>query len=324
MEARTALAHRWRYSPPTVSLFDVRTRAPQLARRCLSGYTKKYIGMDDWLKQVTPRVPPSSGNRVQPPVIRRRGIAPLAGSVYLNAPDGSYALFASRVLIGRGAHCRIVLRDPHVSREHACIEISRERVTVENLMSVNGVYINGRKIFGPERLYPRDRILVGTTELSVYRIDEQPRSHASHYTSRPPAGMFDVTDRDEALTVLGRVANRMFGQGRPAEAEIVLGDHLEGLLDGARSGLAVPQHMCEEASQFALMLAVNLHKAIWVEYTIELHLCTQQPLSRSTASLLEAALRNARDLNENWVIAGLATMGPYARELLRKLRSGGP
>jgi hypothetical protein len=81
--------------------------------------------------------------------------------------------------------------------------------------------------------------------------------------------------------------------------------------------------MCETASQFALMLAVNLHKGVWVEYTLELHLCTQQPLSRTTANLLEAALRVTRDLNDNWVIASLTTMGPYAREILRKVREGG-
>jgi hypothetical protein len=195
---------------------------------------------------------------------------------------------------------------------------------LENLMSVNGVYVNGRKIFEPQTLYPRDRILVGTTELTVYRIDEQPRSRPTRQTSRPPPGAFDVTDRDEALTVLGRVASRMFGQGRPAEAEIVLADHLEGLLDGARSGLAVPRNMCETASQFALMLALNLRKALWIEYTIELHLCAQQPLARSTANLLEAALRANHDLNENWVIGGLATLGPYAHEVLRRWRGARP
>ncbi len=238
--------------------------------------------------------------------------------MYLDAPDGAYALFASRVLIGRAGQCRIVLRDPHASREHACIEISPQRVVIQDLMSVNGLYVNGRRVFEPQLLYPRDRILVGTSELSVHRIDEQPRARPRRPQTQPPRAASDVTDRDEALTVLGRVATRMLGQGRPAEAEIVLGDHLGSLLEGARTGLAVSRSMCESAAQFALLLALNLRKGQWVEYTLELHYAARHPLSRATAPLLEAALRVAPNLDPGWLLARLAMMGPYAHEIVRR------
>ena len=106
--------------------------------------------------------PPPSSSR------RERG-APLAGGVRLLTPDGSVDFGAEAIVtIGRDATCDIVLDDPLSSRRHARLVTSRGAVTVENLKSTNGVYVNGERIEQDAHLHAGDRIIVGTTELSVF------------------------------------------------------------------------------------------------------------------------------------------------------------
>lgn len=105
--------------------------------------------------------PPCSGTR-------QRG-APLAGGVRLLTPDGSVDLEAEAIVtIGRDATCDVVLHDPLSSRRHARLVTAQGAVTLENLKSTNGVYLNGARVERDARLHAGDHILVGTTELSVF------------------------------------------------------------------------------------------------------------------------------------------------------------
>jgi hypothetical protein len=62
----------------------------------------------------------------------------------LRAPAG--APVPARALIGRGAHCDIPLRDPTVSRRHAELRLEPEGWVLEDLASLNGVEVNGRRV----------------------------------------------------------------------------------------------------------------------------------------------------------------------------------
>src|SRR5262245_1046046 len=55
-------------------------------------------------------------------------------------------------VFGRSTSCEIVLDDPLVSRRHAMITVSTNEVVLEDLGSVNGVYVNGAKVEGPRFL----------------------------------------------------------------------------------------------------------------------------------------------------------------------------
>lgn len=88
--------------------------------------------------------------------------------VVTNGPAQGTRVFLSdpptRLLIGRGDHCQLVIDDADASREHAELEVSLEGTRLRDLGSKNGLSVAGR----PSRervLEDRDEILVGATVL---------------------------------------------------------------------------------------------------------------------------------------------------------------
>jgi pSer/pThr/pTyr-binding forkhead associated (FHA) protein len=56
------------------------------------------------------------------------------------------ALDAPRITLGRAETNDVVLADPRVSRAHAAITVDHAFVAIEDLSSMNGVFVNGRKV----------------------------------------------------------------------------------------------------------------------------------------------------------------------------------
>src|SRR5580658_9559692 len=69
--------------------------------------------------------------------------------------------------VGRNATCQLSLDDPLVSRRHALLAVTDERVTIEDLQSRNGVLVNGKRIGSRVDLQVGDRILIGAQELTL-------------------------------------------------------------------------------------------------------------------------------------------------------------
>ena len=117
-------------------------------------------------------VTPSGTPAVRPPPpcpSRRERGEPLAGAVRLLMPCGSVDIEAeAHVTLGRDTSCDIVLDDALSSRRHARIVASQGAIVLEDLRSTNGVYLNGVRLGQSARLHAGDRIIVGTTELSVF------------------------------------------------------------------------------------------------------------------------------------------------------------
>jgi pSer/pThr/pTyr-binding forkhead associated (FHA) protein len=62
----------------------------------------------------------------------------------------------------------VLLQDTLVSRMHARISVQNDSVVVEDLHSSNGVYVNGLRVGHSAVLREGDRILIGTTEISLF------------------------------------------------------------------------------------------------------------------------------------------------------------
>jgi hypothetical protein len=107
----------------------------------------------------------STSRRLREPLAERAGAArPPVRALLL--VDGRRLLVAPRgAVIGRSRECDIVLDDAGVSRRHAELRPSAEGWTIEDLRSTNGVYLNGRRMRGPQALRPGDRIEVGSTKI---------------------------------------------------------------------------------------------------------------------------------------------------------------
>jgi DNA-binding NtrC family response regulator/pSer/pThr/pTyr-binding forkhead associated (FHA) protein len=72
-----------------------------------------------------------------------------------------------RITLGRGSNADLQLVDGKVSREHCRIEVSAARVTIKDLDSQNGTYVNGEAIHRPTPLAEGDEIGLGDTLLLV-------------------------------------------------------------------------------------------------------------------------------------------------------------
>jgi len=74
---------------------------------------------------------------------------------------GVIPLTGGRSVIGRDAACDIHLDSEHVSRSHAMLEISGDRVLIEDLGSKNGTYVGDGRIESQVELRPGDCIRFG-------------------------------------------------------------------------------------------------------------------------------------------------------------------
>lgn len=85
---------------------------------------------------------------------------PQAGLTYVLGPGNTVA--------GRGGSCAIFLADVTVSREHARFSVDASGLSVTDLGSTNGIYVNGdRRDAG--RLSEADELMIGKFRLTVSR-----------------------------------------------------------------------------------------------------------------------------------------------------------
>lgn len=106
-----------------------------------------------------PSVPPT-GESSPPPLLR----AP----VCIITPVSELDLREGSMLVGRLPECDVMIDDTLVSRMHARLSVRDDSVVVEDLHSTNGVYVNGMRITHSALLREGDRLLIGTTEISLF------------------------------------------------------------------------------------------------------------------------------------------------------------
>ena len=69
--------------------------------------------------------------------------------------------------LGRGSQCNIVFAGTHLSRQHAEITINRESLTIRDLNSANGTFVNGKKIT-EANLKPGDQVKLDVYTFRVF------------------------------------------------------------------------------------------------------------------------------------------------------------
>ncbi len=70
--------------------------------------------------------------------------------------------------VGREDGVDLVIADPEMSRRHAAFRHSGAAVTVEDLGSSNGTWVNGEQISGPAELASGDQIQIGATVFELH------------------------------------------------------------------------------------------------------------------------------------------------------------
>jgi hypothetical protein len=192
--------------------------------------------------------------------------------------------------------------EPLVSRLHARVRVEADRVGIEDLHSTNGVYVRGDRIAHFAALREGDRVMIGTEEISFFAWNEEltPESGigllpgasvAPPAAEEAPKPATPSTARAAALEMVGNLGRRFARDGRAEEGAKVLIPHLKRILRGANSGLEVPPALCEQASAYAMDVAVWTADASWLDYVVELHVATKSLMPHSAILALQRAER---------------------------------
>lgn len=75
--------------------------------------------------------------------------------------EKEFILEPPKTIVGRSRSCDVRLREDTVSRLHAAFVFDEQGITVEDLGSSNGTFVNGLKVREPRRLVSGDRIRFG-------------------------------------------------------------------------------------------------------------------------------------------------------------------
>lgn len=134
-----------------------------------------------------------------------------------------FPILGNQASLGRNLDCDVVLSGPLVSRLHARLTIDADGVLVEDLLSRNGVAVDGVLIDRPRRLDPGARIRLGdeTLELLAERLDRGPRLQTlGHGGSERPSGSLRVpeSERPSGQNRLPE-SKRPSGQSRLSESQ---------------------------------------------------------------------------------------------------------
>ncbi len=82
----------------------------------------------------------SADGKVPPGRPRMVGVAePVADDIFL--------LHGNSLTLGRAAGCDVHIDEPSLSAEHARLTATGQSWRIVNLLSTNGIYVNGRKVF---------------------------------------------------------------------------------------------------------------------------------------------------------------------------------
>jgi len=274
-----------------------------------------------------PLVPRGAAPQAPTSVLR-----PLAGPILVTCGNVSQELRSGSLLIGRLSECDLVVEDTLVSRMHARVVVNAEGVSLEDLHSTNGVYVNGDRIM-QAALNVGDCAMIGAQELTFVELGTDPAPPRSSLpapsadgplekakapdTPRSPekAVAIPITARAEALDLLGTLARRLANEHKAEQAPRMLGPHLRGILRGASAGLVVPEPLSILASEYALDLAHWTSDSRWLDYVIELHLVTKRLLSAPMLAALQRAERWIGPVNRSLLEYYLTSFGNRIKEL---------
>jgi FHA domain len=241
---------------------------------------------------------------------------------WLEFQGRTFELRPGEVLIGRSSSCHLVLDDGLVSRRHAQIVVSDERAVVEDFGSANGVFVNGNRVSGSQPLNAGDQLQVGKQQFVVRSVARPSLARASErFTAETLHGLrvapdvsstpsvdritksdlktpeHESTHREEALELLGGVADKVLALGRGDEAERVLSTALNNILAEVKRGREPAPRVVGRAASYAGKLAEATARGKWIDYTIELYTALRRPLPIEFVDQMYAVLRRVDAIN---------------------------
>ncbi|MFC6705641.1 FHA domain-containing protein [Flexivirga alba] len=100
------------------------------------------------------------------------------------------------LVVGRGLDCDLVITDALASRRHAQLELNGSQLTVSDLGSSNGTFLDGAKITGPMTVGPGSTLRIGGAAGPEVRFESAP----ARAMVRTPQALAGHSEREPAPT----------------------------------------------------------------------------------------------------------------------------
>lgn len=122
-------------------------------------------------------------------------------------------------VVGRAQDCEFIVDDLQVSRRHARFTLLQGRVTVEDLKSRNGIYVNSERVERAD-LRDGDVILIGTREFRLIARDEETPSPRARERQETVTGPVDEpTETQNGPVLVSLLVERLLNSNSVAPAE---------------------------------------------------------------------------------------------------------
>lgn len=86
---------------------------------------------------------------------------------FINIKKDPAKITGGTISLGQDKSNDVVINEPGVSDFHAEISIDENRITLSDLLSENGTYVNGNRISRNKELFPWDRIKLASIEMEI-------------------------------------------------------------------------------------------------------------------------------------------------------------
>jgi DNA-binding winged helix-turn-helix (wHTH) protein len=96
-----------------------------------------------------------------------------------------YSLAEGEHLIGRDSDIAVTLESTTISRRHACLRVTKQAATIQDLGSKNGTFLNDERVAGEMEVADGDRIRVGSVLTTFRRVGPASSTETEHVKTDP-------------------------------------------------------------------------------------------------------------------------------------------
>jgi pSer/pThr/pTyr-binding forkhead associated (FHA) protein len=184
-----------------------------------------------------------------------------------------------RMIAGRAPECDLYLDAVSVSRKHAAFTVGDQTVTVEDLGSKNGVYVNGTRLVEAVQLRIGDRVVIGSAVM-VLGLGERRASSAE----RRMVTTVPTHRSDEAFPIFLDACARAIAAGKIVEASAGLVHLWTVLMEACAEPEDDPidPQVVGATSAFLLDLAERTAEGVWIDRMFDLRRAAGQPVDPVT------------------------------------------
>lgn len=113
-------------------------------------------------------------------------------------PTKKLRLHHEMTVVGRRRDCNLCIPSSEVSRRHCLLHFHDDYLTVEDLKSINGTYLNDQKVVDKSVVYPGDRLSIGPVHFTVqYELTPSARERLQLPQEAGGDFQFEVVPVDE-------------------------------------------------------------------------------------------------------------------------------